>query len=174
MSEPRTMRNNVLWFFAVVITALVQTTWLEAIRYQDVLPDLTVLLVIYFAMSQGIERAMLTGALGGLFQDVASNSVIGHHVLCLVIIGYVAGRIATRLMTEHPAVKVGLVFLAGVLNGLLYILIAYVQDPGRAALYNIIARVVPSSFYTALCTPILFFLLDRSFRSRFTLRRGTA
>jgi rod shape-determining protein MreD len=152
------------WAALVVAVALLETTWLEAVRVMDVVPDLTLLLVVYFAIANGPERAMFTGVLGGLFQDVARNAVLGHNVLCYVVVGYVSGRIATRLATEHPAVKSGLVFMASLALGLLSIIILYVQDPGISALNNIVARVVPGAFYTALFTPVLFFALDRSFR----------
>jgi len=155
------MRKNIIWIVVVVGAALVQTTVLEYARLMGVLPDLAVLLVVYYALTGGIERAMLTGAIAGLFLDVASNAVIGHHVLCLTIVGYIAGRIGTRLVTDIPAVKVGIVFLIGVLNGLLYVGVEYVQEPEFRAVYDIIALVVPTAFYSALVTPFLFFVLDR-------------
>ena len=168
------MRRNLLWAIAVTAAALIETTWLKAISVMDVTPNLTLLMVIYFAIADGEERAMFTGALGGMFQDVARSAVLGHHVLCLVIVGFASGRIATRLVTEHPAVKAGLVFCASIVCGLLQILIQYVQDPELAVMHNIIARVVPGAFYTALFTPVLFFLLDRSFRHRnLALNGGT-
>lgn len=169
------VRRNLYWAIAVMVAALVETTWLKAISVMDVTPNLTLLLVIYFAMADGEERAMFTGAMGGLFQDVARSTVLGHHVLCLVLVGYASGRIATRLVTEHPAVKAGLVFCASIVYGLLAILVQYVQTPDLAAMHNIVARVVPGAFYTALFTPVLFFLLDRSFRHRnLTLDGGVA
>ena len=168
------VRKNLYWAIAVMAAALVETTWLKAISVMDVTPNLTLLLVIYFAIAEGEEQAMLTGALGGVFQDVARSAVLGHHVLCLVLVGYASGRIATRLVTEHPAVKAGLVFCASIVSGLLSILIQYVQNPDLAAMHNILARVVPEAFYTALFTPVLFFLLDRSFRHRNLALRGGA
>jgi len=169
-----TIRRNLFWAVAVTAAALVETTWLKSISVMDVTPNLTLLMVIYFAIAEGEERAMFTGVLGGVFQDVARATVLGHHVLCLVIVGYASGRIATRLVTEHPAVKAGLVFCASVIAGLLQILIQYVQDPDLAAMHNIIVRVVPGAFYTALFTPVLFFLLDRSFRHRNLAMNGGA
>lgn len=171
------LRKNITWLLAVIFAAMLETTWLEHIRYHDVVPDLTLLMVLYFAIVDGEERAMLTGAVGGIFQDVASNATLGHHVLCHVIVGYIAARVAARMITEHPAAKAGLVLGAGILSGLLAIAVAYIQDPSIPAFHNIIARVVPGSFYTALFTPLMFFILDRIFRrkkSPWTLSRGVA
>jgi len=156
------MRKNILWAVVVVATALLQTTWLDAIRLQGVLPDLTLLLVLYFAMFHGEERAMFTGLLGGLYQDVAGDSLLGHHILCHVLIGFWVARLARRLITEHPAVKVGVVLCAAVVHGAFYTFIQYVQTPDMSAVHTIFATVMPGAFYTALVTPIVFLLLERS------------
>ena len=172
----RGLRKNAVWLFAVVLAAMLETTWIEQIRLLDVVPNLTLLMIVYFAIVDGEERAMWTGAIGGIFQDVASNAVLGHNVLCNVIVGYATARVAARLITEHPAAKTALVFSAAIVYGLVYISVAYVQDPSTAALNNIIVRVVPAAFYTALFTPIVFFVLDRVFKRKreWTLNKGPA
>ncbi len=157
------MVRNVLWVIVVVGAALVHTTWPDFLKIQGVTPDLVLMLVVYFAISAGEERSMFTGALGGIYQDVASKAVLGHNILCLVIVGYAVGRVSTRLVTGHPAVKVGLVFLAGVAQGILYTCIAYIQYPDTAVIKTIVSAVVPASFYTALITPFAFLVLDRIF-----------
>jgi len=158
------MKKNLLWAVTVIAAALIQTAWLDAVRVQGVLPDLTLLLVVYFALADGEERAMFTGVLGGMYQDVAGNAVLGHHILCHVLVGYVVGRVAARLITEHPAVKTVFVFGASLLHGALFTAILYVQQPGGIrALHTLAASVIPEAFYTALVTPAVFFVLARSF-----------
>jgi hypothetical protein len=93
-------------------------------------------------------------------------------VLCYVIVGFIIARVAVRLITEHPAVKVGLVFFAGLAVGLLFTIIQTVQDPHQGALGDIFSRVVPGTFYTALVTPLVFFVVDRAFRRFFTPQGG--
>ncbi len=153
------MRRYITWFIVVVAAALIQTTWLDAIRLQGVLPDLAILLVVFFAISQGEERAMFTGALAGMYQDVTGNAVLGHHVLCLVVVGYMVGRIARRLVLEHPIIKVVLVMCASTISGILFTIIQYVQTPRIHPFHDIAVNVIPAAFYTALVTPIAFALL---------------
>lgn len=158
------MRKNFIWVLAVMIVSLIETTWLGVVQVQGVLPNLVLLLVVYFALAEGEERAMFTGLLGGVFQDIAASTSLGHHVLCYVVVGYIAGRISTRLVTEHPAVKVGLVFIASLLSGVLYTLIQYVQTPDMGAFQFLANSVIPGAFYTALFTPVVFFFLTRTIR----------
>lgn len=157
------MQKNMVWAVMVIATALIEATWLSRVRIQGAVPELTLLLVVYFAIVDGEERAMFTGALGGMFQDIAADAVLGHHVLCLVAVGYVAGRVSTRLITDHPAVKVGLVLCSSLVQGTLYTIVLYLQEPDFSALRAVLTAVVPGAFYTALVTPIIFFLLGRYF-----------
>lgn len=154
------MARNIVWFIIVVTAALLQATWPDRLKLQQVLPDLCLILVVYFAIADGEERGMFTGVVGGVYQDVASNAVLGHHVLCLVCVGYAVGRIATRLVTENPAVKVGLVFVAGLMHGILFQSILYIQNPDYGFVYPVATLAAPAAFYTALVTPLVFYLVN--------------
>ncbi len=158
------LRANVAWFFCVALAALIQTNWPELLRLQDVSPDVVLVLIVYFGIAYGEERAMLTGLVGGLYQDVAINVTLGHHVLCYVLVGYFIGRLSTRLITEHAAIKAGLVFLAGLCQGILFVAIQYAQQPQRGMLAPVLTTVAPVAFYSALITPLVFIMVDRMFR----------
>lgn len=166
--------RHLAWLATVIFFALVQTNWPEALKLQGVVPDLVLIMVVYYAIAEGEERAMFTGLVGGLYQDVAVHTVLGHHVICHVIVGYIAGRVSTRLITEHAAIKAGLVLLASLGQGLLFIFIQYVQQPQRGMLYPLLAVVVPCAFYTAVVAPILFLLLDSVMGRRESIGRGVA
>ncbi|MCK5861092.1 MAG: rod shape-determining protein MreD [Candidatus Hydrogenedentes bacterium] len=167
-----TIRNYILWIVCIVFTALLQTNWAEFLRFQEVSPDIILVLVVYFAIAYGAERAMFTGVIGGLYQDVAVNTTLGHHVLCYVIIGYILGHLATRLVSEHAAVKAGLVLLAGLCQGILFVAIQYVIQPQRGMIYPILNTVVPIAFYSAVLTPVVFLIVDRIFRRRELISDG--
>lgn len=156
MNRPSGIMRALLWFVAVLAAALLQATWPDLLKVQGVVPDLVLLMVVFFALTEGEERAMYTAALGGIYQDVATNAVLGHHVLCLVVVAYAIGRMSNRLVTEHPAIKAGLVLLGGVAEGVLYVMILYVQNPAIGAVAMILASAVPAAFYTAILTPLAF------------------
>ena len=157
------LRREGLWLVTVVIAALLQSTWLRAFTVQGELPDLILLLVVYFALIDGEVRAMFTGFIGGLYQDVSNNDVLGHTILCHVLIGYAIGRMSERLITDHPAVKAFIVGCAAVAHGVLFTAIQFVQQPHQSMTYTIITQVLPGAFYTALVTPLVFFLLTWMF-----------
>lgn len=153
------VRTNILWAIAVMVTALLEAQWPYLLRIQGVVPQLVLILVVYFSIVDGEERAMFTGLLGGLFQEVATDEALGHRVICLVILGYVTGTMSRRLITENPAVKASAVFVASVAHGILYLAIDYIQRPGLSNVSGQLAALLPQAFYTALLTPLLFMLL---------------
>lgn len=160
------MIRNLAWIVAIIIMALLQTNWPDILKLQNVVPDLMLALVVYLGLRESAERAMFTGVFGGIVLDVASNAVLGHHVLCLVIVGYLIAQLSRRIVSEHPAIKVGLVLGASLVNGVLYTIIQYIQNPNIPFVYMVISSVVPAAFFTALLTPLLFFVLGNSLHNR--------
>ena len=156
----RAAAKNLLWALGVIVTALIQTSWLDSLQIFGAIPDLNVLIVVYFALREGEERGMFTGLFGGILEDVASNATLGHHVLGLVLVAYAVGRVRLRLLTDHPAVRVCLVFAASLLEGILFMAILFVQQPEIPALNLLAARIVPGAFYTAILTPVWFLGFD--------------
>ena len=99
------MLKNIIWVIFIIVIALVQTSWPDMLKLQEVIPDLCLILVVYVAIMEGEVRAMITALIAGVYQDMASGAVLGHHVLCLVIVAYVTGKLSRRIITEHPAMK---------------------------------------------------------------------
>lgn len=153
------MRTNFIWVILIIFAALLEAQWPYMFRVQGVVPQLVLILVVYFAMSDSAERAMFTGVIGGLFQEVAADDALGHRILCLVVVGFVAGSLSRRLIIENPAVKAGAVIVASFVHGILYLIIDYIQWPGQSNVYAQLATLFPQACYTALLAPVLFVLL---------------
>jgi rod shape-determining protein MreD len=157
------MLKNIGWVIAIIVAAILQTTWPDGLKLQGVAPDLTLLLVVYFAFNDGEERAMFSGLLGGLYLDVVGDFGLGHHVLSLVVVGYIAGKVSTRFITEHPAVKVGSVFVSAVIQGILFTLVQEIRTPDQGFFLTLLEVVVPGAFYSSIFTPVIFGFLQRMF-----------
>ncbi len=161
-----TIADYMFWFGTIIAAALLQTNWPEFLKLQEVSPDIMLVLVVYFAIAYGEERAMMTALAGGIYLDVAINTALGHHVFCYVLTGYCCGRLLTRLITEHEAIKAGMVLAACFFNGILFIAIQYVQEPARGMLYPILTDAAPCAFYSAIVTPLVFLTVERIFHRR--------
>ena len=152
---------KVIWAGTVLVIALIEASWLGMISVQGVVPDLVLVMVVYFAITEGEELAMYTGVLGGMFQDVAANTVLGQHIVCLVVIGFCIGRVSKRLVTDNPYVRALTVLIASIVQGMLFISLEYIQQVDSNAVYTMSLSVMPKAFYTALATPFAFFIVMR-------------
>ena len=164
------MHARIHWSILVVAAALLEATWLRGLSIQGVVPDLVLVLVVWFAIEEGDERAMYAGLLGGVVQDAAANTALGQHVLCLIIIGFVLGRLSQRLITDNPYIKAVAVFVAALLHGIIFIMIDYVQKVDMDALYMMSFSLLPKAFYTAFVTPFVFVIVSRTRNPVKTLR----
>ena len=85
------IRKNLLWAVAVIGAALMQTTWLDLIRLADVLPNLTLILVVYFAIVVA-AAAMTAVAFWRIyvehFRSAPSNGKLAWIMCLLAAIGY--------------------------------------------------------------------------------------
>ena len=165
------MRGQLHWSILVIAAALLEATWLRGLSIQGVVPDLVLVLVVWFAIEEGEERAMYAGVLGGIIQDAAANTALGQHVLCLIIVGFILGRLSQRLITDNPYVKALAVLLASLVHGVLFIAIDYVQKPDVNAIYTMSFSLLPRAFYTAFSTPFVFYLA--ALTRRRTIRGAT-
>lgn len=168
MIRPRVYKTRIylFWGLFTLLAAMIQTNWPNLLKLQEVSPDIILVFLVYFAIAFGEEWAMFTGLLGGLYLDVAVGTTLGHHVLCYVVTGYILGRLSTRLITEHAAIKAGAVFMAGAGWGVLYASIQYVQRPQSGMIQPLISNIIPTAFYSAILTPLVFVTLDRIFHRR--------
>jgi rod shape-determining protein MreD len=82
---------------AVSIALVLQLSVFPHFSVQGVVPDLVLLVVVATALRHGSEVGIATGFAGGLLLDLVppADHVAGRWALALMVVGYVAGRLAT-------------------------------------------------------------------------------
>ncbi|MCX8064660.1 MAG: rod shape-determining protein MreD [Candidatus Hydrogenedentes bacterium] len=151
---------HIIWIFTTFLLVGLQISWPEILKIGNASPNLPLIGIIYIALTYGEERAMVASILAGLYLDVASNTTLGFHILCFVVPAFAFGKISARLISLHPAVKATLIFFASLLYGVIFNTVSYLQDPFTNFFYTLIADTIPQSFYTAILTPIAFWVIS--------------
>lgn len=85
-------------------------------------PDLVLILVIFFALFNGVWGGTVFGAVAGLSQDLLRGRLVGMNLLALAITGYLTGWLANKVFKENIIVPLVLVFVFTILHGLLMLL----------------------------------------------------
>lgn len=149
--------NRVLLIVLFLFTALlVQTTVLSRLAFLGARPDLVLVVLVCFALTDGPGVGMIAGFGAGLLQDLLSDHTLGLLALVLCCTGYVAGIVRAyldRLAITTPMLFVGAATAAAVLGfgGLL----ALLGDPRVSP--EVLARsVLLTSLYDVVLTPFVF------------------
>jgi len=156
--------NRYSLYITLIAAFLIQFLFLDHIKIAGAKPDLLVLLVVFFALFFGPGTGAEAGFVSGLFKDTYSLDIFGVNSILLSLTGLIAGTLSPKLFKESKLTQGLLVFVSSVLYMIthyfisLFILkIRYVTLPEY--LYGLI---LPSSFYTAMLSFILFpALIDR-------------
>ncbi len=154
---------HILWILVVFVLTILQISWPEILKIEGIAPNLALIVIIYIAFYYGEERAMIGSVFAGTYLDVASNSTLGFHILCLVVPAFILGKVSARLISLHPAIKASLVFFATIIYGIIFNFISYLQNPYGNYFYMLIVDTVPQAFYTAILTPIIFWIVGSFF-----------
>lgn len=150
---------HIIWILITLLLVIFQIAWPESLKIQEVAPNLSLIGIIYLSLVYGEERAMVASILAGVYLDVASNATLGFHILCFVVPAFIFGKLSARLISLHPAIKATLIFLASIVYGITFNIVSYLQNPYANFIYTLIVDTIPQSFYTAILTPIIFWIV---------------
>ncbi|HEU0130508.1 MAG TPA: rod shape-determining protein MreD [Mycobacteriales bacterium] len=135
---------------------LLQVTVLARLSFLGAKPDLVLVAVICFALSDGPAVGMGAGFGAGLVADLLGSHTVGLLALVLCVVGYAAGVIRSyfdRLSTFTPMAVVGGLTAAAVLA--YAALSALLGDP-RVAGEPVVRSLVLTSLYDVVLTPFVF------------------
>jgi rod shape-determining protein MreD len=95
---------------AVSLALVLQVSAFSHMSWHGVVPNLVLLVVVGAALVRGAEFGMVVGFAGGVLLDLVppADHVAGRWALALMLVGYVAGRVAqdTRLDAKPTALVV--------------------------------------------------------------------
>ena len=137
---------------------LLQSTVLHVIAFHGVIPDLSLIAVIFIANRNGPVFGQSAGFIGGLVEDFLSLSPLGFHALLKTVIGFCAGM-------SFGAVFFGSLFMpmlmAGaasiVKNFMTAILMAIISDSASANIFSWATLI--EIVYNMILAPFVFALL---------------
>jgi len=148
---------RVLTISVFLLTALLlQTTVLSRLDFLGAQPDLVLVVVVCFALTDGPGVGMIGGFCAGLTQDLLSDHTVGLLALVLCCIGYVAGIVRAyldRLAITTPMLFVGIATASGAIA--FVALLALLGDP-RVRADALVRSVALTSLYDVVLTPFVF------------------
>jgi len=155
---------------------LLQTTVVSRLGFLGAQPDLVLVVVVCFALTDGPGVGMVGGFGAGLLLDLLSDHTLGLLALVLCSIGYASGIVRAyldRLAITTPMLFVGAATAAAGLS--FAALLALLGDP-RITGGTLLRSVTLAALYDVVLTPFVFAAVSALSRPRdeMNLRVGAA
>ena len=154
-----TWLTRLFWGILIILTLILFQTFIAgAVTVGGIKLDLSIIILVYVALSRGPISGVIFGFLIGLLVDVFTPQVLGWGALVKCLIGFSVGSFKDNLYLDSFYSKGGMIFFALILNDLLY----YIFTGGLNAslLETLIGYTLFSALYTSLVGMFIIFVLS--------------
>ena len=139
----------VLIFFPI---AIIQFLFVPMIAIGTIVPDLIMILLVYYALKYGQLYGTVLGSIFGLLFDIISGGILGSAMFAKTISGFIAGYFYNENKTEFNTQTmffVLIVFISSTLNSFFYLLLTS-SEIKLSASYLILQQGILPGIYTAV------------------------
>lgn len=151
------MQRNGILALIFLGSLIIQAAFISVLPIK-IKPDLVLVLVILYALLNGVRGGLAAGAIMGLLLDLLRGRVFGMNLLALALTAGAAGWLENKIFKENLLVPVVVVFIASLLHGLLMLCLGYM-----AGLSNPLKTGVQIAVFEALFNIFLVPLVYRRF-----------
>ncbi|MEQ8200912.1 MAG: rod shape-determining protein MreD [Syntrophomonadaceae bacterium] len=153
------------------LALFLQTTFFRAVSIQGVVPDLLLILVIFYAVFSGSTKGAVYGAACGLWEDLYLGRIIGVNAICKGLTAFILGRMQGSVFQDNILVGVIGVLAGTVINSFLLFIISLIAIPGFGLDRALLADVVFQGVYNVIISVPLYIWYFRSSKGG-VLREG--
>lgn len=153
------IRRLLLSFGLVALLLVVQSTWLEALAIHTVIPDLSLLAIVYLSFKNPGLEGQAVGFAAGLLQDGISAAPLGLHAFIKTAVAWVANLLSGKFYIDKVLMPALFGVVATILKAV-YLLVLALFFPGKVLAYDLFGSLFWIEVaYNAIAAPILFLLL---------------
>lgn len=158
--------NHVLPIIIFFPVLLFQLTVIPLISIDGVIPDMILILLVYYSISHGQIYGTVLGALFGFLFDLITGSLLGSMMLSKTVAGFVAGYYSAETRKEkflNTYAFILIILLCAVIDSLIYSFFSAV-DFNTSIFKLFFDQALLPALYTGVVSSIIIF---------FPYRRGT-
>lgn len=148
-------------FFCILMwISLFQSTLINWINIGQAVPDLYFPLMIFYSFLADVRRNTISNWFVGMSKDLFSEGSFGINSVFFVAVGFFVWSIRGILFRGHIITQVLVTFFFSCLYNILYALHTTLSFH-TLSLSSTIWTIFICSFYTAMITPVFFWLLGK-------------
>ena len=159
---------------ACVALAVVAQTGLSTVWRPAVYADLTLVVVVYFALQRDAVQAVVLGTVAGLATDALSGGLLGARGFSMTLTAYLLAALVTRLMIDNPLLRIPVLAGAAAFNTVVYLLLHqfFGQPPNPPG--PIAETMAYGVIWTTVVGTAVAFVLDLFFNESTRVRQRRA
>jgi len=154
-----------LIFFAVLL--IIQTTVLNFISINGIVPDLILILLVFYSIKNNQIYGMVLGFVFGFLFDLITGSLLGSSVISKTITGFTAGYFSNENKREFYLSSYAfplIVLLCGIIDSFVFSFFSS-SDLRTSFVFLMLQQGIYPGLYTAsISIIVVFFMPKRSFR----------
>ena len=153
------MKRIITVFLLIWFCFLMQSTVFQWIAFNDIVPNLLIVLTAAFGFMRGEKEGLIIGFFCGPICDIFFGDIIGFYALIMMYIGYLNGKFSGGFYPEDIKLPLALI----VVSDLTYCIICYIclfLLRGRLDFpYYFLNVILPEAIYTTIVTLLLYPLI---------------
>ncbi len=153
------VKRWILSFSIVTLLLIIQSTWLDFIAINSVIPDLSLIAVLYFAFKNPGLQGQTIGFAAGFLQDGISAAPLGLNSFIKTAVAWVANLLSGKFYIDKILMPIIFGFVATLLKAL-YLAVLSIFFADKILHYDFLkSSLWIESGYNAAVAPILFLIL---------------
>ena len=159
---------------ACVALAVVAQTGLSTVWRPAVYADLTLVVVVYFALQRDAVQAVVLGTVAGLATDALSGGLLGARGFSMTLTAYLVAALVTRVMIDNPLLRIPVLAGAAAFNTVVYLLLhQFLGQPANPP-GPIAETMAYGVIWTTVAGTAVAFVLDLFFNESTRVRQRRA
>ncbi|MFP4329872.1 MAG: rod shape-determining protein MreD [Spirochaetaceae bacterium] len=151
------MGSGVFWMSGILAgVAALLSQFGTYIAIGGVKPDLLLILLVFYANSEGPLRAQTSGIVGGIVEDLMSLSPFGFHLLLRTTLAFIFGQSRNKIFLDPLVMPALMVLAATLVKGLLALTAGALFRIESVTTYILSTSFLIEIGYNALLGPLLF------------------
>ncbi len=153
------MGSGVFWMSLILsgVSALL-SYFGQFVAIRGVQPDLILLLLVFYANSEGPYRSQGSGIVAGVVEDLMGLAPLGFHLLLRATLGLLVGQSRNKIFLDPFVMPALIVLGATLVKGLYGLIIGGIFGLESVQEYILSTSYLIEIGYNTLLAPLLFFL----------------
>ncbi|MBV6445198.1 MAG: rod shape-determining protein MreD [Ignavibacteriales bacterium] len=154
--------NHLFAILIFILLLILQVIFVPFIAIENAVPDLVVILIVYYSLKEGQINGMIFGFATGLVFDLVSGSLLGSAALAKTLAGFVAGFFSSKRVDIYLNTFrfIFIVLLTAFVNSSTFALVTNF-DLNNNLVNLIFEQGITPALYTGLVSAIWFYAMPQ-------------